>query len=49
MLKDIIENKWIEARGIIGFYPANSNDEDDIEVYTDKDKSKLLCKYHTLR
>jgi len=37
MLKDIIDNKLIEARGIIGFYPANSNDEDDIEVYDEND------------
>jgi 5-methyltetrahydrofolate--homocysteine methyltransferase len=31
MLQDIIKNKWLKARGIIGFYPANSVNE-DIEV-----------------
>lgn len=49
MLKDIIDNKWVEARGLIAFYPANSNEDDDIEVYEGEEKSKLLCKYHTLR
>jgi len=33
MLRKIIDNKWLEARGIIGFYPANTVDYDDIEVY----------------
>lgn len=30
MLKEIIEGKWLEARGIVGFYPANTIDHDDI-------------------
>ena len=30
MLKQIIEGKWLEARGIVGFYPANTIDHDDI-------------------
>ena len=49
MLEDIIKNKWIVARGIIGFYPANQVKEDDIEVYADKEKTKVLCTLHTLR
>ena len=38
MLDDIIKNKWIVAKGIIGFYPANTVHDDDIEVYADKEK-----------
>jgi cobalamin-dependent methionine synthase I len=30
MLKKIIDEKLIEARGIIGFYPANQVNIDDI-------------------
>ena len=37
MLKKIIDEKLIEARGIIGFYPCNANAEDDIEVYDEND------------
>lgn len=49
MLKDIIDNKWVTARGIIGFYPANTIHDDDIEVYANKEKSEVLCTLHTLR
>ena len=49
MLKQIIENNWLEARGIIGFYPANTVDHDDIELYTDDSKTTVLAKLHTLR
>ena len=35
MLKRIIDEKWFEARGVVGFWPANA-DGDDIVVYTDE-------------
>lgn len=38
MLNKLIDDKLVEARGIVGFYPCNSNDEDDIEVYSSDDK-----------
>lgn len=49
MLKDIIEQGLIEARGIVGFYPANTVDDDDIELYEDQSRNKVVCKLHTLR
>lgn len=49
MLNDIIDNKLIEARGIIGFYPCNSNGEDDIEVYDENDGETLKAKFCTIR
>jgi len=49
MIKDIIKNKWLEARGIIAFYPANTVDHEDIEVYSDESKTTVLAKFHTLR
>lgn len=49
MLRKIIENNWLEARGVVGFYPANTVDHDDIEVYSPEGDGKVLCKLHTLR
>ena len=49
MMNDIIENKLIEARGIIGFYPCNSNGEDDIEVYDENDGETFKAKFCTIR
>ena len=49
MLRKIIENKWLEARAIVGFYPANTVDIDDIEYYSDDSRTQDLGKLHTLR
>jgi len=49
MLNDIIKNKSIEARALIAFYPCNSNEEDDIEIYDEKDEKTLIGKWCTLR
>lgn len=48
MLDHIISEKLLEARGVIGFYPANTVG-DDIELYTDEHRSALLTVIHTLR
>ena len=48
MLARIIEEKWLEARAVIGLFPANSVG-DDIEIYTDESRSKVAMTYHTLR
>jgi 5-methyltetrahydrofolate--homocysteine methyltransferase len=49
MLKKIIKNKWLEARGVIGFYPANTVDHDDIELYSPEGEKKVVGRLHTLR
>lgn len=49
MLNNMIENNLIEARAIIGFYPSNSNDEDDIEIMDPNDPEKMISKFATLR
>jgi 5-methyltetrahydrofolate--homocysteine methyltransferase len=49
MLKRILDEKWFEARGVVGFWPANRNDEDDIEVYADETRSEVIAKFHSLR
>jgi 5-methyltetrahydrofolate--homocysteine methyltransferase len=48
LLKDIVDNKHFTAKAIIGMFPANSIG-DDIEVYEDETRSKVLTKFHTLR
>lgn len=48
MLKKLIQEKWLRANAIIGFFPANSVD-DDIEIYTDETRNKVLMRFHMLR
>jgi 5-methyltetrahydrofolate--homocysteine methyltransferase len=48
MLKQLIEEKWLKANAVVGFWPANSTG-DDIELYTDGTRSKVLATLHTLR
>jgi len=48
LLKEIVDNKLLTAKGIYGFYPANSVG-DDIEIYADESRAKVLTTFHTLR
>jgi 5-methyltetrahydrofolate--homocysteine methyltransferase len=47
LLDQIVRKKLLEARAVIGFFPANSVLE-DIEVYADESRH-LLTTFHTLR
>ena len=49
MLKKIIEGRWLSANGVIGLYPANSVNDDDIELYTDETRSQVALTWHGLR
>ncbi|MCX7872665.1 MAG: hypothetical protein N2487_05210 [Verrucomicrobiae bacterium] len=48
MLRQIEEQNLIIAKGVYGFFPANTVG-DDIVVYTDENKSQILCKFYFLR
>jgi 5-methyltetrahydrofolate--homocysteine methyltransferase len=48
MLQKIIEEKWLKANGVIGFFPANSVG-DDIEVYADETRRKVVARFCMLR
>jgi 5-methyltetrahydrofolate--homocysteine methyltransferase len=48
LLKEIIGGKLLTARGVYGFFPANSVG-DDIEVYADESRKKVRTTLHTLR
>jgi len=49
MLQKIIAEKWLTAKAVIGFFPANSVDHDDIEIYESAERSAVTCKLHHLR
>lgn len=52
VLKDYVANKRLEAKGVVGFFPANTINDDDIEVYAPSDDNKrdtALEVYRTLR
>ena len=49
MLKKIIAGRWLTANAVTGFYPANTINEDDIEVYTDDTRNKVRTILHSLR
>ena len=48
MLKKIVDEKWLQARAVIGFFPANSVG-DDIELYTDDERTEVKTVLHHLR
>jgi len=48
MLGKMVAENWVEARGVVGLWPANA-DGDDIVVWTDDSRTIELGRYHTLR
>jgi len=48
MLDKIIQEGLLEARGVVGFWPANA-DGDDIVLYADETRETELTRLHTLR
>ncbi|MEI2679507.1 MAG: methionine synthase [Burkholderiaceae bacterium] len=49
LLKRLIDGRWLTANGVIGLYPANTVGDDDIEIYTDETRSKVLFTWRGLR
>ena len=49
MIERIVKEKWFTARAVVGFFPANRVDEDDIAVYADDSRTDRLTTLHTLR
>ncbi len=48
LLDRIIEENLITARGVYGFFPASAVG-DDVELYTDDTRGKVLDRFHFLR
>mmetsp|Transcript_24912 Transcript_24912/g.36740 ORF Transcript_24912/g.36740 Transcript_24912/m.36740 type:complete len:1388 (-) Transcript_24912:185-4348(-) len=49
MLDTIIKDKSLELKGVVGLYPANSVDTEDVEVYSDETRSEVVAKFCMLR
>ena len=49
MLQRLIEGRWLSASAVVGLYPANSVNDDDIELYTDEIRSEVALTWHGLR
>ena len=49
MLKKIIDGRWLTANGVLAILPANSVNDDDIEIYTDETRSEIAFTYYGLR
>jgi len=49
MLKRVIDGRWLTANAAVGFLPANSINDDDIEVYTDDTRREVAFVWRNLR
>jgi len=49
MLTQIINENWLQAKAVIGFFPAAQINDDDIAVYTDESRDKEVVELHHLR
>ena len=48
LLKQIVDGRLLKAKAVMGFFPANRVG-DDIELYTDENRTHVLEVFHTLR
>jgi 5-methyltetrahydrofolate--homocysteine methyltransferase len=49
MLEKIVSEKWLQARAVIGLFPANTINDDDVELYTDDTRTGVRTVFHFLR
>ncbi|GAB2711671.1 methionine synthase [Halomonas garicola] len=49
MLKKMVDEKRIRARGVIGLWPANSVDDDEIEIYRDESRGDVVERLFHIR
>jgi 5-methyltetrahydrofolate--homocysteine methyltransferase len=49
MLQRLIEGRWLHASGVVGLYPANTVDDDVIELYADESRREVLLRWQPLR
>jgi 5-methyltetrahydrofolate--homocysteine methyltransferase len=49
MLRKIIEGRWLTANAVFGLFPAAQVEYDDIEIYADETRSRVLMTWHNLR
>ncbi len=49
LLQRIIDEQWLTAHAVIGFWPAARAGDDDIHIFTDDDRKTVRTTLHTLR
>ncbi|HEX7383766.1 MAG TPA: methionine synthase, partial [Burkholderiaceae bacterium] len=49
LLQRAIDGRWLAAHGVLGLYPANSVNDDDIEIYADASRRRVLMTWRGLR
>ncbi len=49
MLDQLIAENWLQARAVIGFFPVNVVQDDDIELYTDESRQEVQYVLHHIR
>jgi 5-methyltetrahydrofolate--homocysteine methyltransferase len=49
MLDKIIAEKWLQARAVLGFFPANSDDHDDLLLFGDAARTNSMMRLCHLR
>jgi 5-methyltetrahydrofolate--homocysteine methyltransferase len=49
MLARIIGEKWLTANAVVGLFPANATDSDDVEVFADESRDVPVTTFHFLR
>jgi 5-methyltetrahydrofolate--homocysteine methyltransferase len=48
LLKQLIAERWLKARAVLGLFPANSVG-DDVEIYTDESRTEVAMRLSFLR
>jgi 5-methyltetrahydrofolate--homocysteine methyltransferase len=49
MLRRIMDEKWLTARAVVGLFPANAVNDDDIAVYADDQRDEVQVVLRNLR
>jgi 5-methyltetrahydrofolate--homocysteine methyltransferase len=49
LLQRAIEGRWMQASGVIALLPANTVDDDTVEIYTDESRSEVALRWSPLR
>jgi 5-methyltetrahydrofolate--homocysteine methyltransferase len=49
LLAELIDKKLLTANAVFGFFPANSIDDDDVEIYSDDSRQSVAMRLNNLR
>jgi 5-methyltetrahydrofolate--homocysteine methyltransferase len=49
MLKRLIEGRWLTANAVMGLWPANTVNDDDIQLYADESRTQPVLTWYGLR